>query len=136
MGRPRKKFYSDEVISLVDVVTVKGGKMPVAVDQTNGEYPPFALVLSTRVLNRTPMPLERGRGELTLKNYDPMILPGHEGKKWCIKCAEWVDKRKFTAKTDTADKLHPYCNTCRAEYRRYIYYMEKMKSQPTMKDAA
>lgn len=124
MAGTRKKFYSNEIITIVDAVTIKGTKIPIAVDQDDGDYPPIALVLSTKVIQRQPTILSRG---VTKEVY--RIPPPPKGKKYCSACGDWQLFEDFSPDRRNRDGLQSHCKFCHAKHERMMYWLRKEEAR-------
>jgi len=125
MGRHRKPAPPNVIqldfAGLVDVVTLK--PKPYYVEQHDGTWPPYAEIISSRVISRQPRPLGR-RGERKPEFLSDRF-PQSRSMKYCGQCGEWVNRLDFSPKADTFDKLHPYCKSCRNRHARRIYWLQK-----------
>lgn len=132
MGRKRSNIIKgdfgyeqlDFFDHMLDCVTL--GTKPIYVEQA-GQHPPFAEVIASRVWNRDPRIHDEQHALIKALHIAarPTIQPARPGEKWCCKCGEWRGINYFTAKADSFDKLHPYCNQCRAEAERRRYWVSK-----------
>ena len=127
MGRKRKQpdniIQLDFFDSMLDCVTL--GTKEIAVEQA-GSWPPYAMVVSSRVWPRDPRAHEE-----TVKHMERLALlqlsiyDNHPDEKYCLQCGEWRKKTRYTADERNRDGLHSWCNFCRAEHARKMYWYAK-----------
>jgi hypothetical protein len=131
MGRKRSNVIQGEFghqldffDHMLDCVTL--GTKPIYVEQA-GSWPPYAEVISSRVINRDPrLQDEEARFLRALAAVrKPLIYEPPKGKKWCSHCGEWVDRLDFAENASLHDGLQKWCKSCANRYRRRMYYLTK-----------
>lgn len=88
--------------------------------------PEYAVVMLSGYKRRQPVEANEWAHLIrSLKHFEPTIFEAPKDSKWCSNCGDWVSKRGFSPKKDSADGLHPWCKTCRNEHERRMYWMNK-----------
>lgn len=129
MGRKRKtipfnkKAHGDD---LLDCVTL-GDTKPYYVIQENGEWPPYAEVIASRVVNRDPRLQDEDARFLRAlaASRRPMTFTAPPFTKYCGHCGEWVSKLEFGDNRSTHDGLQKWCKPCANRHARRMYYLAK-----------
>lgn len=96
-------------------ITLKGGA--IIVDQSDGTFPPFAIVQASRRAYRDPRITMTEEQELrrALQRIEIRSISSHE--KHCVNCGDVKLKMDFDASSDTRDGCHSWCKQCRREYQ-------------------
>lgn len=93
------------------------------VDQSDGTFPPFAIVRGSKRYPRDPRPepteWQQLQRAIRYTEWRPVPL----GMKYCSDCGEWRALDKFSPDKRNRDGKQSYCKACQAErMRRYRTY--------------
>lgn len=127
--RAKKSIYTHNVAKKTnydDRITLNGAR-PTIVPQYDGEWPPFAEVLSSMSPERRPKDTTNtwDYHVLTMGNYEPLVFQTPAGQKWCNYHAHWVDRVHFGNDSRNRDGLKSYCKVCEAAEQRRRRVLER-----------
>lgn len=119
--RAKKTIYTHNVAKKTnydDRITLNGAR-PTIVPQYDGEWPPFAEVLSSMSPERRPS-LRHAYGIQTdrLYQYFPIMFDAPPEMKWCPHCGDWRHQTQFNKDSTRGDGLDGWCKACRASERK------------------
>ncbi len=102
-------------------ITLKRGS--IVVDQSDGTYPPFAIVQASGRAYRDPR-VTAGEDELYKRAWQTLEIQQHRpGEKFCGKCGDWHLVADFD--DSHRDGKYSWCKSCRRAYQARLKYEQR-----------